>query len=267
MLILNTDFNDIKYKFEKGIGTITLNRPDKLNAIQYPLLMEIVNVMESIMKKRALRVLVIEGEGHSFCSGDDMINLGPEGPRFPPLEDGSRIPHHRVVRLIREIQKPVIALLNGYCLGAGFDLALACDFRLAADNLKIGDYRSTRAQCVLSGTSWFLPRIVGLARATDIILTGRLLDAEEALEIGLVNKVFPLSKFKEKSKEYIQKITELPTMCIGYDKAMLNYSQYNELFPSLQKEFRLYCKNIRTYDFGEGMKSFSQKRDPKFKGR
>ncbi len=229
--------------------------------------MEIIGVLESIMKKRAIRALVIEGEGDSFCSGDDMVNLGPEGPRFATLEDGSRIPHHRVIRLIREIRKPVITLLHGYCLGAGFDLALACDFRLAADNLKIGDYRSTRAQCVLSGTSWFLPRIVGLARATDIILSGRLLDAKEALEIGLVNKVYPFSEFKEKSKEYIQKIAELPTMCIGYDKAMLNYSQYNELMPSLQNEFRLYCKNIRTYDFGEGMKSFSQKRDPKFKGK
>jgi enoyl-CoA hydratase/carnithine racemase len=108
---------------------------------------------------------------------------------------------------------------------------------------------------------------VGLARATDIILSGRTLDAKEAIEIGLVNEVYPLSEFKEKSKEFIQKIAELPTMCIGYDKAMLNYSQYNELIPSLHNEFRLYCKNIRTYDFGEGMKSFSKKRDPKFKGR
>lgn len=229
--------------------------------------MEIIDVLESVMKKRIVRALIIEGAGDSFCSGDDMINLGPEGPKFAPLEDGSRIPHQRVIHLIREIQKPVIALLHGYCLGAGFDLALACDFRLAADNLIIGDYRSTRAQCVLSGASWFLPRIVGLARATDIILSGRTLNAKEALEIGLVNKVYPISVFREKAKEYIQKIAKLPTMCIGYDKAMLNYSQYNGLIPSLQNEFRLYCKNIRTSDFGEGMKSFSQKRDPKFKGR
>jgi 2-(1,2-epoxy-1,2-dihydrophenyl)acetyl-CoA isomerase len=229
--------------------------------------MEIVEVLESIKKHKSVRVILFEGAGKNFCSGDDLKSMGPEGVRFAPLEDGSRMPHHRVVRLIREIQKPIIALLHGYCLGAGFDLALACDFRLAADNLKIGDHRTIRAHCVLSGASWFLPRIVGFARATDIILTGRQLNAKEALEIGLVNQVYPLDNFKQKSLEFTEKIAKMPTKCLGYNKAMLNFSQFNELFPSLHNEFRLYCKNIRTYDFGQGMKSFSQKRDPKFKGR
>ena len=160
-----------------------------------------------------------------------------------------------------------MALLHGYCLGAGFDIALACDFRLAADNLKIGDHRITRAHCVLSGASWFLPRIVGFGRASDIILTGRHLDAQEALEIGLVTEVYSLKEFKEKSLEFVGRIVEMPTRCLGYNKAMLNFSQFNELFPSLQNEFRLYLKNIRTIDFGEGMKSFLKKREPKFKGR
>ncbi|MFX0105989.1 MAG: enoyl-CoA hydratase/isomerase family protein, partial [Candidatus Hodarchaeota archaeon] len=215
---------------------------------------------------KTVRVILLEGAGDNFSSGDDMKSLGPEGPRFKPLEDGSRMPHHKVVHLIREIQKPVIALLHGYCLGAGFDIALACDFRLAADNLKIGDHPTTRAHCILSGASWFLPRIIGFARATDIILTGRDLDAKEALKIGLINQVFPLEEFKKKSLEFIRQIAKMPTKCLGYNKAMLNFSQYNELFPSLQNEFRLYCKNIRTYDFGEGMKSFRKKREPKFKG-
>ncbi len=229
--------------------------------------MEIVDVLESIKKNKSIRVITIEGSGKNFCSGDDLLSMGPEGVKFTPLEDGSRMPHHKVVRLIREIQKPVIALLHGYCLGAGFDLALACDFRLAADNLKMGDHRTTRAHCILSGASWFLPRIVGFGRATDIIMTGRYLDAKEALEIGLVNQVYPIEEFKQKSLGFIEKIASMPTKCLGYNKAMLNFSQFNELFPSLEHEFRLYCKNIRTYDFGEGMKSFSKKRNPKFKGR
>lgn len=229
--------------------------------------MEVMEVLESIKKNKLIRVIVIKGAGKSFCSGDDMKSMGLEGVKFAPLEDGSRMPHHKVVRLIREIQKPVIVLLQGYCLGAGFDIALACDFRLAADNLKIGDHRTTRAHCVLSGATWFLPRIVGFGRATDIILTGRHLDASEALEIGLVNQLYPLEKFKQQSLEFINKIANMPTKCLGYNKSMLNFSQFNELFPSLQNEFRLYCKNIRTYDFGEGMKSFLKKRDPKFKGR
>ncbi|MFX1329515.1 MAG: enoyl-CoA hydratase/isomerase family protein [Promethearchaeota archaeon] len=264
---MKREYEFILFDVKNGISTISLNRPEKYNALQYPLLMEVANVLESVKKDKLIRVIVIEGSGNNFCSGDDMVSMGPEGPKFAPLEDGSRMPHHNVVRLIREIQKPVIALLHGYCLGAGFDIALACDFRLATDNLKIGDHRANRAQCVLSGASWFLPRIVGFGRATDIIMTGRYLEAKEALEIGLVNHVYPLEEFKQKSLEFIEKIASMPTKCLGYDKSMLNFSQFNELFPSLQHEFRLYCKNIRTYDFGEGMKSFVKKRDPKFKGR
>ncbi|MFW9998623.1 MAG: enoyl-CoA hydratase/isomerase family protein [Candidatus Hodarchaeota archaeon] len=266
-MISEKKFKYILYKIEEGICIITLNRPERLNALQYPLLMEIVEVLESIKKDKNVRAIIIEGSGENFCSGDDMNSMGPEGVKFTPLEDGSRMPHHKVVLLIREIQKPVIALLKGYCLGAGFDIALACDFRLAAENLKIGDHRTNRAHCILSGASWFLPRIVGFGRATDIILTGCHLDANEALDIGLVNRVFPLEEFEKKSCDFVRNIAEMPTKCLGYNKAMLNFSQFNELFPSLQNEFRLYCKNIRTYDFGEGMKSFMKKRDPKFKGR
>ncbi len=229
--------------------------------------MEIINVLESNSKNKLIRAFVIEGNSQSFSSGDDLKSMGPEGVKFKPLEDGSKLPHHKVIRLIREIQKPFIALLQGYCLGAGFELALACDFRIAADNLKMGDQRVNRAHCVMSGASWFLPRLIGFARATDIILTGRLLDAKEALSIGLVNKVYTTSEFRIKSEEYIQSIANLPTKCVGYNKNMLNFSQNNELFPSLKHEFKLYCKNIASYDFGEGMKSFKQKREPKFKGK
>ena len=229
--------------------------------------MEIIDVLESSMRNKALRVIIFKGSGKCFCSGDDLKSMGPEGVRFKPLEDGSKLPHYRMIRLIREIQKPVIAILHGYCLGAGFELALACDFRLAADNLEIGDHRASQAICVMSGASWLLPRIVGFGRATEIILTGRHLDAKEALNIGLVTKVYHRSEFKEKSREFIQRIANLPTKCLGYNKAMLNFSQINELFPSLHHEFKLYCKNIRTHDFGEGMKSFLKKRKPKFIGR
>jgi len=250
-----------------GIGAITLNRPDKLNALNYPLVMEIVDVIEKARRNKDLRIITIEGSGSCFSSGDDLKSMGPEGVKFNPLEDGSQIPHQKLLRLIREVPKPVIALLHGYCLGAGFEIALACDIRLASDNLAIGDHRSKRAHCVLCGASYFLPRIVGFGRATEIIFSGRHLDAKEALEIGLVNHVYPANEFKGKAGEYVQNIAKLPTTCIGYDKNMLNYSEYHELFPSLQHEFKLYVKNIRTKDFAEGMKSFIKKRVPKYIGR
>jgi 2-(1,2-epoxy-1,2-dihydrophenyl)acetyl-CoA isomerase len=262
--------NEYKYiltDFNEGIKKIVLNRPKKLNALKYPLIMEIVDVLECSMKNRKIRVITIEGQGEHFCSGDDMKSMGPDGVRFKPLEDGSQLPHQRMNRLIRKIQKPVIALLEGYCLGAGFELALACDFRLASNNLEIGDHRAARAICVMSGASWLLPRLVGFGRATEIILTGKHLTAEEAYNIGLITNYYPNETFREESQGFVQKIAQMPTKCLGYDKAMLNYSMKNELFPSLKHEFKLYCKNIATKDFGEGMKSFQEKREPKFNGR
>ncbi|MHA2282013.1 MAG: enoyl-CoA hydratase/isomerase family protein [Promethearchaeota archaeon] len=262
-MISEKEYKDIVFNIESGVCTITLNRPDQLNALRYPLLMEILDVLESVRNNELIRVIVFKGAGRGFCSGDDLKNMGV----FPTLEGGYLIPHHKVFHLIRQIEKPVIALLHGYCLGAGFELTLACDFRLAADNLIMGDHRTSRAICVLSGASWFLPRLIGLARATEIIFTGRHLDANEALEIGLVNKVYPISEFKEKSHEFIEEIARMPTRCLGYNKTMINFSIFNDLFTSLQHELKLFNENLGTDDFKEGLSSFLEKRDPKFKGK
>ncbi|MEJ2278694.1 MAG: enoyl-CoA hydratase-related protein [Candidatus Lokiarchaeota archaeon] len=243
------------------------NRPNKLNALNYALIMEVVDVLEKSMKDKKIRVIIIKGAGQSFCSGDDLESMGKEGFKFNPLPDESRLPHQRMIKLLRKVPKPIVALLHGYCLGAGFELALACDFRLASENLEIGDHRAKRAICMMSGASWFLPRIVGLAKATEITFTGRHLNASEALKIGLVNKVYQESKFLEKSREFIKQIAKLPTRCLGFNKMMINYSLTHELFPSLQNEFDLYVKNMGTKDHWEGKKSFLEKRQPDYQGK
>lgn len=266
-MISEKNYKDIIFRTEAGVCTITLNRPNKLNAIRYLTIMEILDVIESIMKDNSIRVIVFNGAGRSFCSGDDLVSMGTRGDEFPPIDPKFKLPHHKLIFLIREIQIPVIALLHGHCLGAGFELALACDFRLTADDLEIGDHRTTRAICMLHGASWFLPRLIGFARATEIVLTGKHLDAEEALEIGLINKVYPASQFNEDSKEFIRKIAKMPTKCLGYNKDMFNYSFINDLPSSLQNEFNLFTENTKTSDSREGNKSFIEKRAPQFKGK
>lgn len=266
-MISEKEYEDIIVRMELGVCTITLNRPNKLNALQFPTIMEILDVFKFIMKEESLRVIVFNGAGKSFCSGDDLESMGPLDNEYSSLDPQFKLPHHKLIYLIREIQIPVIALLHGYCLGAGYELALACDFRLAADNLEIGDHRTTRAICMLHGASWFLPRLIGFAKATEIVLTGKHLNAEEALGIGLVNKVYPAKQFKELSKEFIQKIAEMPTKCLGYNKTMFNYSLINDLPTSLQNEFNLFSENMKTYDSREGSRSFIQKRKPQFKGK
>ena len=256
---MNNQVKNVIYEEYDNITWLSLNRPRKLNALNYPLLTEMIKILKNLSKRKDIRLIVISGKGKAFSSGDDMVSMGPEGPRFKPLDDDSKLPHHKVLRLIREIDKPVIAMIHGYCLGAVFELGLSCDIRLASSNLVIGDHRTQRAHCVMSGASWLLPRIIGFGRASEIILTGRDLDANEALKIGLVTEVFDEIEFNDRAKEYISKIAKLPTKCLGYDKMMLNYSQINPFSPSLDYEFRLYCKNIATCDFGEGMRSFMEK--------
>jgi 2-(1,2-epoxy-1,2-dihydrophenyl)acetyl-CoA isomerase len=268
MSISEKIYKDIIFDEKDGIATISLNRPTKLNALQYPLLMEIVDVLERIKKDLSIRVVVLKGAGRTFCSGDDLVSMMGAATDYPPLlEEGFGIPHHKVIYLIREIQKPVIAVLHGYCLGAGFELALACDFRIAADNLEIGDHRTTRSIAILSGASWFLPRLIGLTRATDILLTGKHLNAKEALEIGLINEYYSQAEFEEKSTEFISRIAQMPTRCLGYNKTMINYSLINNLFDSLKNDLALFVENMKTADSREGHTSFLEKRDPVFKGR
>jgi len=262
-MISEKEYEDIVFRLEDGIATITLDRPKSLNAIRFPTVMEILDVFDRIMNDKSVRVIVFNGAGRAFCSGDDLVNMG----EFEPLEPKFKLPHHKLIHLIREVPIPVIALLHGYCLGAGYELALACDFRLAADNLEIGDHRTTRAICMLHGASWFLPKLIGFSRATEIVLTGRHLDAKEALDIGLVTQVYSVEEFEEKSQEFIQKIANMPTKCLGYNKSMFNFSFVNDLTSSLQNEYYLFTENMKTYDSREGSKSFLQKREPKFKGK
>jgi 2-(1,2-epoxy-1,2-dihydrophenyl)acetyl-CoA isomerase len=198
---MNNQVKNVIYEEYDNISWLSLNRPKKLNALNYPLLTEMIKILESLSKRKDIRLIVISGKGNAFSSGDDLVSIGPEGSRFKPLDDGSKLPHHKVLRLISEISKPFIAMIHGYCLGAGFELALAYDIRLASSNLVIGDHRIQRAQCVMSGASWLLPRIIGFGRASDIILTRRDLNANEALKIGLVTEVFDEIEFNDRAKE------------------------------------------------------------------
>jgi 2-(1,2-epoxy-1,2-dihydrophenyl)acetyl-CoA isomerase len=246
-----------------GVLSVTLDRPERLNALSFPLLRELLRLLQYAHATSEIRVVTLRGSGtRAFCSGDDL--KGMEGQ---PGIDSSQTVHHQVITTIRELPKPVVALVCGWALGHGFELASACDLRLCADNIEVGDHRVTRAIGMNGGTSWFLPRIVGYGRALEMLMTGRHLTAEEALAWGWATRVWPLAEFDERAAEYVDMLAGLATVAAGAFKAAVEYSAAHGLRDALANELVVSTRNRGTEDAAEGRRSFHEKRRPVFKGR
>jgi 2-(1,2-epoxy-1,2-dihydrophenyl)acetyl-CoA isomerase len=246
-----------------GVLSITLNRPERLNALSFPLLREMLQLLQYAGATPEVRVVTLRGQGtRAFCSGDDL-----KGMEAQPGIDSSQTVHHQVITTIRELSKPVVALVCGWALGHGFELASACDLRLCADNIEVGDHRVTRAIGMNGGTSWFLPRIVGYGRALELLMTGRHLTAEQALAWGWATRVWPLAEFDARAGEYVEMLANLPTIAAGAFKAAVEYSAAHGLRDALANELTVSARNRGTEDAVEGRRSFHEKRRAVFKGR
>ncbi len=246
-----------------GVMSITLNRPEHLNALNFRLLREMQQLINHARATPEIRVVTLRGTGdRAFCSGDDLKGMEPE-----PGVDSSATVHHQLITSIRDLPKPVVALVCGWALGHGFELASACDLRLCADNIEAGDHRVTRAIGLNGGTSWFTPRIVGYGRALELLMTGRHLDAQEALAWGWANRVWPLGEFDQRAGEYVEMLAGLATIAAGAFKAALEYSSSHSLRDSLAYELQASARNTGTEDAREGRLSFQEKRAATFMGR
>lgn len=246
-----------------GVLSITLNRPERLNALNFRILHEVHQLIDYAREKPEIRVVTIRGQGtRAFCSGDDLKGMEPLLGY-----DSSQTVHHQLITAMRELPKPIVALICGWALGHGFELACACDLRLCADNIEVGDHRVTRAITPNGGSTWFLPRIVGYGRALELLLTGRHLNAQEALEWGWANYVWPLDEFEKRAAEYVDMLARLPTIAAGVFKSAMEYSVAHGLRDSLAHELEVGVRNRGTHDAREGRLSFLEKRTPVFQGR
>ncbi|HEV7573889.1 MAG TPA: enoyl-CoA hydratase [Thermoanaerobaculia bacterium] len=250
------------------ITTITLNRPEKLNAFTGTMREELLAAIRAAADDQDCRVVIITGAGRAFCAGGDveyMSGLQKNGDvdGFRKLLNAGR----DVVTQISDMPKPVIASVNGVAAGAGCNLALACDYRIASDTAKLGETFVKIGIHPDWGGTWFLPRLVGPSRAFELLTTGRMVDAIEALSIGMVDRVVPLADLHEQTTALARAIAQGPPQAIADIKRALAATRTNSLSAQVELESEHQVRAFLSHDAGEGMAAFFEKRAPKFEGR
>lgn len=256
------DFTTIQLAFDAGVATITLNRPDKRNAISFDLIGDLLAALDEVAKSSA-RVLILTGAGTAFCSGMDLENLKTLIGRTPEqsLQDTQTMA--RLFRTLYEFPKPTIAAVNGAAIAGGTGLATLCDFTLAVPEAKFG-YTEVRIGFVPAIVSIFLLRQVGEKIARDLLLTGRLFDAEEAHLWGLVNEIVPLHELMTRARALAARVLENSPAALRYTKRLLSDAARAELDPQIEIAVRENAAIRSTADFREGISSFLEKRKPKW---
>ena len=247
---------------DDGVLAITLNRPERLNALSFRLLRELQALVDFAAARPDIRVVTLRGAGQqAFGSGDDLYGMEPT-----PGIDSSFTVHHPFLISLRELKKPVVALVNGWALGHGWEIACACDIRLCADNIEVGDHRAQRAIGMNGGTTWFAPRIMGRGRALELLMTGRHMFHDEALQCGWANHVFPLAEFDQEAAAYVDRLAQLPTRNLAVFKEMIDYSSEHSLRDSLAMEVKASDEVRYSEDAREGRNAWREKRPSVFRG-
>jgi 2-(1,2-epoxy-1,2-dihydrophenyl)acetyl-CoA isomerase len=250
-----------------GVRTITLNRPERLNAVDPQLAEELPAAVREAAEEDAVRVVVITGAGRGFCAGLDLA----QPPRLDAASRAGRL-HDlmwvgRWVTALAECEKPVIAAVNGPAAGAGFGLALAADLRIVATGARMTAGYVRRGLSPDAGVTYFLPRLVGLGRAHDIVLTGRDVDAAEAERIGIATLVLPEDGFAAGVARYAEQLAAGPPIALALSKRLLRASLDAQLIPQLRDELTHIKSCFASEDVREAMAAFREKRAPVFEGR
>lgn len=256
----------------EGVRTITLNRPEKLNAVNVALADELPIAVDEASKDSAVRVIVFTGAGRGFCAGlelsqENLAQMRDRGKNSPQSKLDGLDWVGRWALSVNHAEKPVIAAINGPVVGAGLGLALAADIRLISDAAVISTGYSRIGLCPDAGVSYFLPRLVGLARATELIFTSRDIKPDEAAAIGLVARVLPAEGFAAQVAEYAKQLALGPPIALSLAKRLLTQSLNTDLMTQLQAELSSIHQCLASEDTAEAMRAFAEKRKPSFKGR
>jgi enoyl-CoA hydratase/carnithine racemase len=265
-------YRDILFETaEAQIAQITLNRPDRMNAYTGTMCDNLVDAIARYVDDDALRCLVITGAGRGFCSGGDVGGGDPDHPDYRKRQMGygqeMRIGMHRVIASLHRIDKPVIAMINGPAVAGGLTLALACDFRIAADTAKLGDTSGRFGLLPDEGGAWFFPRMMGLDRALKMSLLHETYPAAEAMRLGLVTEVVPAAELKTHTFQFARAIAARAPLAVRLAKSMMRHGLDSSLDHSLNDAALAVMIANPSEDVREGVKAFFEKRTPEFKGR
>jgi len=262
------EYQTILYEVTSGVATITLNRPEVLNAFNDQMIAETTAALKAAERDEAVRCLILTGAGRAFSSGQDLddVKARRSDPSAPGIGEHLRRGYNPLILKMRTLEKPILGAINGVAAGAGCSVALACDLRICSDKASFIEVFINIGLIPDSGSTWFLPRLVGMARAFEMAATAQRVQADEALAMGLVNRVVPAAELMPAVRELALKLAQAPTRAIGLTKRALNRAWTTSLEEALEHEAFLQETAGRTHDHEEGVTAFLEKRTPQFTG-
>jgi 2-(1,2-epoxy-1,2-dihydrophenyl)acetyl-CoA isomerase len=264
---MSTGTEELLYDVADGIATLTLNRPEKLNAFTQAMIDRWVEALAEAQRDPAVAVVVVTGAGRAFCTGGDVARMAEGRPTALEHKDRLWENVHRVAKTLETVDKPVIAMVNGLAVGAGMGMALMCDLRIASEHARFATGYVKVGLVPGDGDAYFLPRLVGTARALELLWTGDFVEAAEAERLGIVNRVVAADRLVEETRALARRIAAGPGVAIRLTKRLV----YQSLRVDLRTHLDLVSSHMAvvrdTEDHREGVRAFTEKRAPQFRGR
>ena len=261
----------VRFATAEGILRVSLDRPEAKNSLTPEAIRRIIEVLEDAALDDSLRVVLLDSTGEDFCAGADVVsaNAGRDTPKPRPgsLQRRTGLQAHRLVELLMSIQLPVVCAVRGWAAGLGFQLALAADFAVVSDTATFWEPFVSRGFTPDSGATWLLPRLIGIARAKELLMLGEHISGDEAADWGLVHTAVPDAEVDTVAGILARRLASGPTVALGLTKACIHSSLELSLTEAMAKEVLALELSCRTQDFREGMAAFGERREPDYGGR
>lgn len=256
---------ELQIRHTNGVAELKLNRPEVFNSFNKSMALALQKALDDCEENNEVRAIIITGEGKAFCAGQDLAEAtDPDGPELQSIVKDHYNP---IIERIRNIEKPIIAAVNGVAAGAGANIALACDITIAKKSASFIQAFSKIGLIPDSGGTFFLPRIIGSQKALALMMTGDKVTAEDADKMNMIYKAVDDDAFETEVRIFAENLAKMPTRGLGLTKKAVNQSFTNNLSEQLAVEEKLQTEAGKTYDFNEGVSAFLEKRKPEFKGK